>query len=357
MDISSYIAEYIRENQILIVPGLGTFTKEQVPARFDTANDRFLPPTERIVFSSSFSDDLGLQKFICTAEKAKPKAVAQFIEQYVSNLIDLLATTEEIKIDALGTFKRTSTKLTFKADESLASNVSYFGLKPQKEKLGIQAPVEEVSLIPEEAAITEIPTEEPILESQEEEPILESQEEEELEEVQGSSKLKKAVLILFILALSALAGLQIYCPSLLGHLWNVPVVASKPVIDTITTKIDTTLKADSTLKSDSTNLKTDSLAPLASAIPLTSPSFEIIIAAFYKQSEADEFIKQLATRQINAHSIQTKKGGLFKISVGTFSDQATASTELLKLNKDLAKNAWIYRVKPLKTTENVSTTN
>ena len=348
MDISSYIAEYIRENQILIVPGLGTFTKEQVPARFDAANDRFLPPTERIVFSSSFSDDLGLQKFICTAEKAKPKAVAQFIEQYVSNLIDLLATTEEIKIDALGTFKRTSTKLTFKADESLASNVSYFGLKPQKEKLGIQAPVEEVSLIPEEAAITEIPTEEP---------ILESQEEEELEEVQGSSKLKKAVLILFILALSALAGLQIYCPSLLGHLWNVPVVASKPVIDTITTKIDTTLKADSTLKSDSTNLKTDSLAPLASAIPLTSPSFEIIIAAFYKQSEADAFIKQLATRQINAHSIQTKKGGLFKISVGTFSDQATASTELLKLNKDLAKNAWIYRVKPLKTTENVSTTN
>ena len=348
MDISSYIAEYIRENQILIVPGLGTFTKEQVPARFDAANDRFLPPTERIVFSSSFSDDLALQKFICTAEKAKPKAVAQFIEQYVSNLIDLLATTEEIKIDALGTFKRTSTKLTFKADESLASNVSYFGLKPQKEKLGIQAPVEEVSLIPEEAAITEIPTEEP---------ILESQEEEELEEVQGSSKLKKAVLILFILALSALAGLQIYCPSLLGHLWNVPVVASKPVIDTITTKIDTTLKADSTLKSDSTNLKTDSLAPLASAIPLTSPSFEIIIAAFYKQSEADAFIKQLATRQINAHSIQTKKGGLFKISVGTFSDQATASTELLKLNKDLAKNAWIYRVKPLKTTENVSTTN
>ena len=348
MDISSYIAEYIRENQILIVPGLGTFTKEQVPARFDAANDRFLPPTERIVFSSSFSDDLGLQKFICTAEKAKPKAVAQFIEQYVSNLIDLLATTEEIKIDALGTFKRTSTKLTFKADESLASNVSYFGLKPQKEKLGIQAPVEEVSLIPEEAAITEIPTEEP---------ILESQEEEELEEVQGSSKLKKAVLILFILALSALAGLQINCPSLLGHLWNVPVVASKPVIDTITTKIDTTLKADSTLKSDSTNLKTDSLAPLASAIPLTSPSFEIIIAAFYKQSEADAFIKQLATRQINAHSIQTKKGGLFKISVGTFSDQATASTELLKLNKDLAKNAWIYRVKPLKTTENVSTTN
>jgi nucleoid DNA-binding protein len=115
MDISSYIAEYIRENPKLIVPGLGTFTKEQVPARFDAANNRFLPPTERIVFSSSYSDDVALQKFICTAEKAKPKAVAQFIEQYVSNLIDLLATTEEIKIDALGTFKRTSTKLTFKA--------------------------------------------------------------------------------------------------------------------------------------------------------------------------------------------------------------------------------------------------
>lgn len=335
MDISSYIAEYIRENQILIVPGLGTFTKEQVPARFDAANDRFLPPTERIVFSSSYSDDLALQKFICTAENAKPKAVAQFIEQYVSNLIDLLATTEEIKIDALGTFKRTSTKLTFKADESLASNASYFGLKPQKEKSGIQAPIEDVSPLPEEAPITEIPT----------------------EEVQGSSTFKKSILILLILALSALAGLQIYCPSLLSHLWNAPAAASTPVIDTLTTKADTTLKADSTLQSDTIALKPDSLSPVATAIPPTLPSFEIIIAAFHKQSEADEFIAQLAARQINAHIIQTKKRGLLKISVGTFTDEATATAELQKIHQNLAKNAWIYRVKPLKTKENVSTTN
>jgi hypothetical protein len=210
MDISSYIAEYIRENPKLIVPGLGTFTKEQVPARFDAANDRFVPPTERIVFSSSFSDDVALQKFICTAEKAKPKAVAQFIEQYVSNLIDLLTTTEEIKIDALGTFKRTNTKLTFKADESLANSTSYFGLKPQKEKSGIQAPVEEVSHIPEVAPITEIPTEEPVPEP----------EEEEIEEIQGSSKFKKAILILLIVVLSAFAGLQIYCPDTLYSFLN-----------------------------------------------------------------------------------------------------------------------------------------
>ena len=347
MDISSYIAEYIRENPKLIVPGLGTFTKEQVPARFDAANDRFLPPSERIVFSSSYSDDLALQKFICTAENAKPKAVAQFIEQYVSNLIDLLATTEEIKIDALGTFKRTSTKLTFKADESLASNASYFGLKPQKEKSGIQVPLEEVSPIPEEAPITEIPTEEPILEN----------EEEEIEEVLGSSTFKKTILILLILALSALAGLQIYCPSLLGHLWNAPAKASNPVLDTLTTKADTTLKADSTLQSDTTALKPDSVAPVATVVPPTLPSFEIIVAAFHKQSEADEFIAQLAARQINAHSIQTKKGGLLKISVGTFSDEATATTELQKIHQNLAKSAWIYRVKPLKTKDNVSTTN
>ena len=346
MDISSYIAEYIRENPKLIVPGLGTFTKEQVPARFDATNDRFLPPTERIVFSSSYSDDLALQKFICTAENAKPKAVAQFIEQYVSNLIDLLATTEEIKIDALGTFKRTSTKLTFKADESLASNASYFGLKPQKEKSSIQAPLEEVSPIAEEAPITEIPTEEPILEN----------EVEETEEVRGSSTFKKTILILLILALSALAGLQIYCPSLLGHLWNAPATANTPVIDTLTTKADTTLKADSTLQSDTTALKPDSVAP-ATVVPPTLPSFEIIVAAFHKQSEADEFIAQLAARQINAHIIQTKKGGLLKISVGTFSDEATATTELQKIHQNLAKSAWIYRVKPLKTKDNVSTTN
>ncbi len=347
MDISSYIAEYIRENPKLIVPGLGTFVKEQVPARFDASKDRFLPPTERIVFSSSFSDDLALQKFICTAEKAKPKAVAQFIEQYVSNLIDLLTTTEEIKIDALGTFKRTGTKLTFKADENLASNANYFGFKPQKEKSILEAPKEEVSPIPEVAPIPEIPTEEPILEN----------EEEEIEEVRSSSKFKKAVLILLILALSALAGLQIYCPSLFGHLWNVPVAASKPVIDTLSTKADTTHGPDSTSLNDSTDIKPDSLSQKAAIVTPTSPSFEIIIAAFHKQSEADEFIAQLAARQINAHILQTKKRGLLKISVGTFSDETAAANELQKIHQNLAKNAWIYRVKPLKTKENVSTTN
>jgi hypothetical protein len=347
MDISSYIAEYIRENPKLIVPGLGTFTKEQVPARFDAANDRFLPPSERIVFSSSYSDDVALQKFICNAEKAKPKAVAQFIEQYVSNLIDLLATTEEIKIDALGTFKRTSTKLTFKADESLASNASYFGLKPQKEKSGIQAPLDDVSTIAEEAPIPEIPTEEPILEN----------EEEEIEEVRGSSKFKKAVLIVLILALSALAGLQIYCPDTLSNFWN-QKTSIAPAADTLTKQVDTTaLVPDSTILRDSTGIKTDSIAQVAPSITPDAPSFEIIVAAFHKQSEADEFIAQLAARQINAHIIQTKKGGLLKISVGTFRDEATATTELQKIHQNLAKNAWIYRVKPLKTKENVSTTN
>jgi hypothetical protein len=43
--------------------------------------------------------------------------------------------------------------------------------------------------------------------------------------------------------------------------------------------------------------------------------------------------------------------------VGTFTDEATATAELQKIHQNLAKNAWIYRVKPLKTKENVSTTN
>ncbi|MFM6953981.1 MAG: SPOR domain-containing protein [Sphingobacteriaceae bacterium] len=347
MDISRYIAEYIKENPNLIVPGLGTFSKESVPARFDAPNNRFLPPSERIVFSSTFSDDVALQKFICKAENAKAKAVAQFIEQYVSNLIDLLATTEEIKIDALGTFKRTSTKLTFKADESLASNASYFGLKPQKEKSGIQAPLEDITPITEEAPTIEIPAEEPLAENLE----------EEAEEVVGSTKGKKIVLILLIVALSALAGLQIYCPSFLTNLWNSQAVAPKPVLDTLSTKADTTLAIDTTFVSDSTALKTDSLAQAIPTATVTAPSFEIIIAAFHKQSEADEFMKQLSSRQINAHILQTKKGGLLKISVGSFSDETTANTELQRIHKDLAKNAWIYRVKPLKTNTNVSTTN
>jgi cell division septation protein DedD len=151
--------------------------------------------------------------------------------------------------------------------------------------------------------------------------------------------------------------LQIYCPDTLSNFWN-QETSIAPATDTLTKKADTTaLVPDSTILRDSTGLKTDSLAQAAPSITPNTPSFEIIIAAFHKQSEADEFIAQLAARQINAHILQTKKGGLFKISVGTFADETTAANELQKIHQNLAKNAWIYRVKPLKTKENVSTTN
>lgn len=346
MDISRYIVEYIQEHPKLIVPGLGTFYKEEIPAQFDAAKNTFLPPSEKILFQSEYSNDSALQQFIASKEKAKAKSIQQFIEQYVNNLTDLLANTEEIKIDGLGTFTKKRNKLHFSADKTLERSNAFFGLKPLKdlaepstEEVKTQVTVETVP-----AAVEE-----------QEELIAAAIEVEEQEESSGGT-FKKVLLFILIILLTTLAIVQSFFPSYLSVFWNKPSTEISPV-DTLSTAKDSIAAPDTTAVVDTMSIAADSITTSTAVAKPSEPSFEIIVAAFHKQSEADEFIQELATRNLQAHAIQTKKGGLLKISIGTYANEQDAIAALAKTHKELAKNAWIYRVKPLKTQQNVSTTN
>lgn len=343
MDISRYIVEYIQEHPKLIVPGLGTFYKEDIPARFDATQNSFLPPSEKVSFKAEFSADSALQQFIATKETAKPKSIAQFIEQYVSNLNDLLANTEEIKIDGLGTFTKKRNKLHFLADKNLKNNAAFFGLKAIKETAPFEPiPQESIAVVePEE------PVEEPKLVEEEANTIPHINEEEQ-EEEPTSGGLKKALLFILIVILTGLAIVQSFFPSYLDAFWP-QTTAEKIQVDSLQQQANPVTALDSTVNVDSTVTQTDTALVPTPTSDSIEPSFEIIVAAFHKQSEADEFIQQLAGRGIQAHSIQTKKGGLLKISIGTFSNEQSANEALQKTHTELAKNAWIYRVKPIKT--------
>lgn len=346
MDISRYIVEYIQEHPKLIVPGLGTFYKEEIPAQFDAAKNTFLPPSEKILFKSEYSNDSTLQQFIASKEKAKAKSIQQFIEQYVHNLTDLLANTEEIKIDGLGTFTKKRNKLHFSADKNLARSNTFFGLKPLKD-------LAEPSIDEVQTQVVEEPTPSTLAEQ---EVVLSTAIEVEEQEEPSSGTFKKVLLFILILLLTTLAIVQSFFPSYLDVLWNKPSTEKNP-IDTLSTAINSIPAPDTTAVVDTMSIAADSTITSTAIAKPSEPSFEIIVAAFHKQSEADEFIQQLATRNIQAHAIQTKKGGLLKISIGTYANEQEASAALEKTHKELAKNAWIYRVKPIKTEQNVSITN
>lgn len=328
MDISRYLAALIKANRELIVPGLGTFHKEQFPARYDAASGTFLPPAEHIAFHTDFTEDHTLLNHIIQAEHADKKSAKDFLDEYINNLKDLLNTTEFIKIDALGTFEKSGNGFLFEADETLKSNNPFFGLKAQKDTAAISNNSDQTDAEIEELA------------------------EEETEKRPG----KKIAIAVLIILLSTLAAIQIFNPNLLSTLWQTrpdQQPTPPPVIkQNVPAATDTTLLADTT--QNKTNIDTTAVQPPVSPDMIT---YEIIVAAFGKRSEANDFIKQLQKRGVTAHALPNRTKEYIKISVGTFTDRQLADTELKRIQTELSKGAWIYKVKPVKQKDNVSTPN
>jgi len=49
-----------------------------------------------------------------------------------------------------------------------------------------------------------------------------------------------------------------------------------------------------------------------------------------------------------AKIVENLPGKIMKISLGSFTEEASANNELKQIQKDINKDAWIARVKPLK---------
>ncbi|MEY3678047.1 MAG: hypothetical protein RI924_188 [Bacteroidota bacterium] len=336
MDISRYLAELIRNCEEVVVPGFGTFLKEEIPARYDRKSKTFFPPTEKIGFKSAHRTDDTLLHYIALQEEAPLKTIQDALEEYVSNLNELLHSTESIKIDALGTFAHTKNGFSFIADIQLAST-KYYGLKPQEE-------IPHLYISPQEEVIEQAETIETVLE-----PI--EDEEEEYEPAH-----KRNFLLIAALVLGLIAVLQVVYPDLLTYTSK----KTEPMVlaDTLTQKKDTLTKIDTVQTADTSILRKDSIQIILNKEEdILKNRFEIIIAAFGKRAETEVFLKQLESRGIKAYTLPNKPKELIKISVGGFNDEKAAATELKRIQAELSKSAWIYRVKPIKNQDNVSTTN
>lgn len=313
MDISRYLAAFIKEQKEVNVPGLGTFYRQQVPAKYDAANNRFLPPAEHIHFKNTFTEDTSLVHYISKAENTEPKSVAYFLEQYVSNLNDLLANTEQIKIDALGSFEKTKTGYTFEANEDLMP-ATYYGLKPQNE-IGDQ---NNSQMIVEE--------------------------DEEEEDFPKQANFKKNILLILIIILAGFAALQFLQPQ---WLYSLKKLISPKTQNTVPlTTPDTLAKISNTAIADTSSVKV--IDTLSTSALSAAPSYEIIVAAFSKRTEADQYIEQLKSKGFEAHVLEPKAREYFKISTGTFTDEKAAQTELKRIQTELSASAWIFHVKPIK---------
>jgi len=354
MEIGLYIAELLGEQDEVSVTGLGTFTKERIAGKFDNQSNLFYPPSYNLSFRKNTNSFSGLSEYISLKRSLSISSSEELVKKFTETILDILNSSDAVEINHLGSLHKENDHLAFKPSESFGIVDKYYGLKPISEH--------KIAIIPS--------SNQEILTDYRENPS--PVEENELEEeiyVDAPKARLIPILIISILAISASLFALFYFNQSFNQLirniissnvtTSAPVEPVKTVIpaasDSLSTKTSVT---DSVVvindKNQETAQKEISNKPVAVLLDEKVPasnegiSYEIIVAAFARKKDAESYITEMSSKGYKAKIVENLPGKMMKISLGSFTDEQSANTELKQIQKDINKDAWIARVKPLK---------
>jgi len=346
MEIGLYIAELLGEQDEVSVPGLGTFMKIRVAGSFDESQNVFNPPSYQLDFKEANTSYSGLSEYISNHKNLSIASAEELIKKFITGIKNSLNNSDPVAIKHLGSLYKQNGILTFKAIETFSFAGSFYGLKPVAElkRVSTAPPIQE-----EKPKEDKDDIEAPDYTRQ-----VESEGEDEVEV--PKARLIPILVISFLAVIATLAALFYFDTSFNHKIRNIFVSkktstqAIAQLNDSLNTNEPDTLIANTT---DNTFNAKDSLVekvkPGTEQISTIHESitYEIIVASFYKESEAEEYIRNLETKGMKAKIVANIPGKMHKISMGTFKDEESATKELSRIQKEINKDAWIARVKPL----------
>lgn len=382
--LGEYITEILNENRKVYLPGLGTFEKERIPALFDENSNSFLAPSDKIILTNEKGIADLIIKAIAQAEGISEEESENELKKAIGSILLELNETGESTIPNFGNLtKEDDDGIVFIQDEVsiealplykpvselklLSHSIPESELDPQivlnqlfQKELDSNAEMEEVSES-ESGMSSETPND---FDSHPESHVTEvlnshlepDKEEEYLLANEDSRPKKSSRLWLWpvaaLIVLISAAALWYFNPSLFEKKEEVPFTIIHPIEEM---NSDELLSTDSLSPSDIIPLITpDSLSVSEEneveleSTPPKEPTitFEIIIGSFGKRSEAENYIENMRSKGYKLRILENQRAGtLFKISYGSFTDEAKAQLELNKVREDLAKEAWVYKYK------------
>jgi nucleoid DNA-binding protein len=361
MEIAQYIVDLLRGQDEVSLAGLGTFTKTRVAGFFDQNSNVFYPPTYKISFKETETEDSSLIQYIISKENTSPSTAEDQIKSFISSILNGVENENVFEIKELGKFHKKDGILNFEAFENLESKENKWILNPIQEFENSEKPSEQIEN--EEERAQEIAFKENSTETDQEQVSNENEDLDLQETAPNRSWLK--IFLLFVIFLLSLTTLFFLNPEFNTFVKD----KSKGLFNsTSSSQEESPILLDSTkISADSLNLAVDSASVIADSIKQAqdssikagvdtlatisnneSATFEIISAAFYRKSEADAYMKELSKKGIKSKIVENMPGKMLKISLGTFLDEETAIIELRKIHKEINKDAWIARIKPNK---------
>ena len=101
--ISKHISSLLLEHNCVIVPDLGGFVAQYVPAHFDAKSEKFFPPTRLVAFNAdlTMNDGLLVQSLMQTYDATFPE-MQKAVEDKVSAIKEQLFTTGQYDLPGIG---------------------------------------------------------------------------------------------------------------------------------------------------------------------------------------------------------------------------------------------------------------
>lgn len=242
--LSKMIKELILDNDKVVLPGLGAFVAEIVPASFTDKGYTINPPYRRLSFRSKPDEGNLLVDFYATSNDLSREVADKVICDFISELRSILYIKKVVVLPGLGRLRATKENAVFFiSDEDLDIYPEGFGLEPislkthQETKEEVKAAVGELRAIVEEPVVAPVPAEElpaePSVEevspaSSVEEPVVQEEpvtEKEQVQEVKVPSngykkffKILMWLIILTVVLLLLFVGVSRLCPELLDNI-------------------------------------------------------------------------------------------------------------------------------------------
>lgn len=340
-----YIKEALQDKREICLPGIGTFTKERIPAFFNDLKQCFMPPAQNIVLNDKQQEsDYSLIEFIAKKEGINFEESRSKLKQSISELEYEFENKEEILLKGLGILKKAGDHYEF----------TYYSPNPEGTYNDYE-PIEEVeNLIPLKEKVN-ISASTANLNNNKEQLIEEpATYEEDLEEETSSRKWLWPALAL--IACVAIGGFWFLNPNFNFNdllKTNKLITSNNQITEQAT--VETSAVQPNEIKSQAPE-STEPIIQNTDSLLLSTPSegmlresqgrFEIIIAAFNTMEEAESYVNRTNAKGYNVYILKNNNpGNLNKISYGPFQTAEEADQALAKVREELTKEAWIYESK------------
>jgi hypothetical protein len=349
--ITKHIADLLYHHECVIVPGLGGFIKAYRPAQTLHSTYEFRPPSGTVAFNAGLSGNDGqLANYISSVEGISYREALYEIRLWVEKSFDSLKAGEKVILDGIGDiFENASGKLEFRPSIQHNFNADSFGLPVFYAK----AAVKEKLIVPE------------------------------IELTNFSSKRAKyhrlipetlkwaAVLAPFIAFaywgttngniidnyVHNYTGMFSWVRSTPGKTAFVKSV-SLPIKNEVTPDIlqspagilaeenisfDPGMISYSELAKNKIVINNSDAQPVSDAVISTEPDYFIIGGAFRDHKNALNLIRTLQQQGYPATIVDTTSGGLYIVSMKSFTDYTEAENQLGEVKKAGFSSSWILK--------------